>query len=65
MQSRTTRQFWRLLSGLPLDVQQDAKRAYRLFRSNPGILAFNSRNWKARIISIRLASASDLGCSRL
>ncbi|MGO9262862.1 MAG: hypothetical protein ACLQU1_42275 [Bryobacteraceae bacterium] len=35
MQSRTTRQFWRLFSDLPSDTQQDAKRAYRLFRSNP------------------------------
>ena len=35
MQSRTTRQFWRLFSGLPFDAQRDAKRAYRLFLSNP------------------------------
>lgn len=35
MQSRTTRQFWRLFSDLPFDVQQDARRAYRLFQSNP------------------------------
>ena len=35
MQSQTTRQFWRLFSNLPLDVQQDAKRPYRLFQSNP------------------------------
>jgi hypothetical protein len=35
MQSRTTRQFWRLFSGLPSDVQRDAKRAYRLFEANP------------------------------
>jgi mRNA-degrading endonuclease RelE of RelBE toxin-antitoxin system len=34
-QSRTTRQFWRLLSDLPSDVQRDAKRAYRLFETNP------------------------------
>jgi hypothetical protein len=27
--------FWRLFSDLPLDVQQDAKCAYRLFQSNP------------------------------
>jgi hypothetical protein len=33
--SRTTRQFRRLFSGLPLDAQRDAKRAYRLFRANP------------------------------
>jgi len=35
MRSRTTRQFWRLFSDLPSDVQRDAKRAYRLFVSNP------------------------------
>lgn len=35
MQSRATRQFWRLFSGLPLDAQQEAKRAYRLFQANP------------------------------
>jgi hypothetical protein len=35
MQSRTTREFWRLFSQLPFDVQRDAKRVYRLFRTNP------------------------------
>jgi hypothetical protein len=35
MRSRTTRQFWRLFSDLPSDPQRDAKRAYRLFQSNP------------------------------
>ena len=35
MQSRTTPRFWRLFSGLPLDVQRDAKRAFLLFQSNP------------------------------
>jgi hypothetical protein len=35
MQSRTTRHFWRLFSDLPLDVQQAAKRVYRLFQTNP------------------------------
>jgi len=35
MRSRTTRRFWRLFYDLPFDVQQDAKRAYRLFRNNP------------------------------
>ena len=35
MQSRTTRKFWRLFSGLPADVQREAQRAYRLFESNP------------------------------
>ena len=35
MQSRTTRQFWRLFFSLPAGVQRDAKRAYRLFETNP------------------------------
>ena len=35
MESRTTRQFWRLFYDLPVAVQQDARRAYQLFRSSP------------------------------
>lgn len=35
MQSRTTRKFRRLFSGLPIGVQEDARRAWRLFESNP------------------------------
>jgi hypothetical protein len=35
IQSRATRQFWRLLSRLPAEIQQEAKRVYRLFRANP------------------------------
>jgi hypothetical protein len=35
MRSRTTRQFRRLLDGLPLEIQRDAKRAFRLFQNNP------------------------------
>ena len=35
MQSRTTRQFWRLFADLPFGAQRDAKRAYRLFQSSP------------------------------
>jgi len=33
--SRTTRRFWRLFADLPAEAQQEANRAYRLFRSNP------------------------------
>jgi hypothetical protein len=33
--SQVTRKFWRLFSDLPLDVQRDAKRSYRVFQSNP------------------------------
>ena len=35
MQSQVTQKFWRLFSDLPLDVQRGAKRAYRIFQSNP------------------------------
>jgi hypothetical protein len=35
MQSRTTRQFWRLFSDLPSDVQREARRSYRIFQDNP------------------------------
>jgi hypothetical protein len=35
MQSRTTRQLWRLFSHLPVDAQRDAKRSYRLSQTNP------------------------------
>jgi hypothetical protein len=56
MQSRTTRQFWRLFTDLPLDVQRDAKRAYRLFQSNsayPG-LQFKKLEGEDNIYSVRI-----------
>jgi hypothetical protein len=54
--SRTTRAFWRLLSELPPDVQRDAKRAYRLFRSNPSYpgLQFKKLEGEDRIYSARI-----------
>jgi hypothetical protein len=56
MQSRTTRRFWRLFSALPDDVHRDAKRAYRLFRSNPAHpgLQFKKLEGKDRIYSARI-----------
>ncbi len=56
MQSRTTRRFWRLFSDLPLDVQRDAKRAYRLFQSNPAhpSLQFKKLEGEDNIYSIRV-----------
>jgi hypothetical protein len=48
MESRTTRQFWRLSSSLPPQVQVDARRAYRLFHRNaahPG-LGFKKLEWE-------------------
>ena len=35
IESRTTGRFWRLFSELPDEVQREAKRADRLFLSNP------------------------------
>ena len=56
MQSRTTRQFWRLFSDLPSDVQRDAKRAYRLFLSNPAHpgLQFKKLESEDNIYSVRI-----------
>jgi len=59
MQSRTTRQFWRLFSDLPADVQRDAKRAYRLFLSNPAYpgLQFKKLEGEDNIYSARIGLA--------
>jgi hypothetical protein len=56
MQSRTTRQFWRLFSHLPADTQRDAKRSYRLFRTNPAhpSLHFKKLEGEDNIYSVRI-----------
>ena len=56
MQSRTTRQFWGLFSNLPLDAQRDAKRAYRLFQSDPAHpgLQFKKLEGEGNIYSARI-----------
>jgi mRNA-degrading endonuclease RelE of RelBE toxin-antitoxin system len=56
MQSRTTRQFWRLYSDLPSDVQREAKRAYRLFQDNPAhpSLHFKKLEGEDDIYSVRI-----------
>jgi hypothetical protein len=56
MQSRTTRRFWRLFSDLPLDAQQEARRAYRLFQANPAHpgLQFKKPEGEGDIYSIRI-----------
>jgi len=56
IQSRTTRQFWRLFSGLPAEVQRDAKRAYRLFQGDPGHpgLQFKKLEAEDKIYSVRI-----------
>ena len=56
MHSQTTRQFRRLLSDLPTDVQQAARRAYRLFRGNPAHpgLQFKKLEGEDNIYSARI-----------
>jgi hypothetical protein len=56
MQSQTTRRFWRLFSALPDDIQRDAKRAYRLFQSNPAHpgLQFKKLEGEDHIYSARI-----------
>ena len=56
IESRTTRQFWRLFADLPLEVQQEAKRAYRLFRGNPAHpgLHFKKLEGEDDIYSVRI-----------
>lgn len=56
MQSRTTRQFWRLFETLPDQVRQDAKRAYRQFRSNPSHpgLLFKKLEGEDSVYSVRI-----------
>ena len=59
MESRTTRRFWRLFSNLPFDTQRDAKRAYRLFQSNPAHpgLQFKKLEGEDNIYSVRIGLA--------
>ena len=56
IQSRTTRRFWRLFSGLPPEIQQEAKRAYRLFRASPAhpSLHFKKVEGESDIYSARI-----------
>ena len=56
MQSRATRRFWRLFSELPLDAQQEARRAYRLFQTNPAHpgLQFKKLEGEDDIYSVRI-----------
>ena len=56
IRSTATRKFWRLFVALPIDVQQDARRAYRLFRTNPSHpgLQFKKLEGEERIYSARI-----------
>jgi hypothetical protein len=56
MLSQATKQFWRLFSDLPSDVQRDAKRAFRLFQNNPAHpgLQFKKLEGEDHIYSARI-----------
>jgi len=56
MRSQVTRRFRRLFADLPVAVQQDARRAYRLFRSNPAHpgLQFKKLEGEDDIYSVRI-----------
>ena len=56
MHSRTTGRFWRLFSDLPSDAQRDAKRAFRLFLSDPAhpSLQFKKLQGEVNIYSARI-----------
>ena len=56
IESRTTRRFWRLFADLSPEVQQEAKRAYRLFRANPAhpSLRFKKLEGEEDIYSVRI-----------
>lgn len=56
MRSRRTRHFKDLFDALPLDVQQQARRAYRQFRDNPrhGSLRFKGVRSEDAVYSVRI-----------
>ena len=56
IESRTTRRFWRQFAELPADAQQEAKRAYKLFRANPAhpSLQFKKLQGESEIFSVRI-----------
>ncbi len=56
IESRATRRFWRLFSALPADVQEDAREAYKRFRTNPNhpSLHFKKLEGEGNIYSVRI-----------
>jgi hypothetical protein len=56
MKSRTTRSFRALLASLPKSIKSDAKKAYKIFQSDPGHpgLQFKCVQKKAKIYSVRI-----------
>ena len=59
IESRTTRRFRRLFFELPLDVQRDAKRAYRFFQADPAHpgLQFKKLEGEDNVYSVRIGLA--------
>ena len=57
MRSRTTRTFWRHFDGLPANVRDHARKAYRLWRDDPNHpgLRFKPVHAVERIYSIRVS----------
>jgi hypothetical protein len=56
IQSRTTREFREVFALLPNDVRRQAKRAYRLFRTDPRhpSLRFKKVDEESNVYSVRI-----------
>jgi hypothetical protein len=56
MKSRTTKQFWNLLTALPEQVRRQAREAYRRFQQDPNLpgLEFKRVHAKLPIYSARI-----------
>ena len=57
MKSRATTRFWAAYRDLPTDVQETARKAYRLFRENPQhpSLQFKKIHSREQIYSVRIS----------
>jgi hypothetical protein len=56
VRSRATPRFWAAYRGLPKDIQEHARRAYRLFRDNPAhpSLHFKKVHHREPVYSVRV-----------
>jgi hypothetical protein len=56
IESRVSRSFLTAFAGLPVEVQEQARKAYRLFRKNPGhpSLRFKKVDTTDRVYSVRI-----------
>lgn len=55
MQSRTTKEFWKLFQLLPESVQQQARKAYELFQHNPNHPSLNFKPVANQVYSVRIS----------